>query len=76
MDHPLNGNSNDKNMRYDGFSIELFRLVVDHLNYHLPYEFVPHDGVYDDLINGVYDKVNYFNYHDKLLFKKKKKDYA
>lgn len=71
-DDPLNGNSNDKNLRYDGFSIQLFRLVVDHLNYHLPYEFVPHDGVYDDLINGVYNKVNYFNYHDQLLFKKKK----
>lgn len=66
-DDSLNGSSNDKNLLYDGFTIELFRLAVDHLNYDLPYEFVPHHGVYEDLVYGVHNKVNDFNYHDQFL---------
>ncbi|XP_031252840.1 glutamate receptor 2.7-like [Pistacia vera] len=48
-------NSN-KNMNYSGFCIDLFLKVLEKLEYDLPYEIVPHDGIYDELIMGVYSK--------------------
>ncbi|KAJ4703590.1 Glutamate receptor [Melia azedarach] len=51
------GNSSNENkLQFDGFSIELFRKVVASLDYDLPYDFVQHDGDYDSLIYGVYNK--------------------
>ncbi|KAF5473009.1 hypothetical protein F2P56_009659 [Juglans regia] len=42
--------------KYDGFCIQIFYMVRDLLGYHLPYEFEAHNGSYDDLIYGVYNK--------------------
>ncbi|KAF5473005.1 hypothetical protein F2P56_009656 [Juglans regia] len=42
--------------KYDGFCIQMFYKVRDLLGYHLPYEFEAHNGSYDDLITGVYNK--------------------
>ncbi|XP_041028010.1 glutamate receptor 2.9-like [Juglans microcarpa x Juglans regia] len=42
--------------KYDGFCIQIFHKVRDLLGYHLPYEFEAHNGSYDDLITGVYNK--------------------
>ncbi|KAJ6416678.1 hypothetical protein OIU84_002529 [Salix udensis] len=39
-----------------GFCIDLFDKVVMRLNYSLPPVFVGFDGVYDDLVEGVYNK--------------------
>ncbi|XP_038712036.1 glutamate receptor 2.9-like [Tripterygium wilfordii] len=43
-------------IKYDGFCIELFKQVIGVLDYHLPYEFVSHEGSYDDLVVDVYNK--------------------
>ncbi|PRQ29072.1 putative periplasmic binding protein-like I [Rosa chinensis] len=51
---PRNNSSYD--FSYDGFSIRIFYTVLTHLNYHLPFEFVPFNGSYDDLVEGVYNK--------------------
>ncbi|XP_044461043.1 glutamate receptor 2.7-like [Mangifera indica] len=45
-----------KKMEYSGFCIDLFFKVLGELDYNLPYEFVPHNGSYDELIMGVYNK--------------------
>ncbi|KAB5534082.1 hypothetical protein DKX38_017168 [Salix brachista] len=40
-----------------GFCIDLFDKVVSRLNYSIPPVFVAFDGVYDDLVEGVYNKL-------------------
>ncbi|KAF7830620.1 glutamate receptor 2.7-like [Senna tora] len=40
-----------------GFSINVFRAVVKHLPYHLPYELVAFNGTYDELVEQVNKKV-------------------
>lgn len=46
---------------YNGFCIEVFKKVLEILGYDLPYEFIPHNDSYGDLLNHVIDKVsNYF----------------
>ncbi|KAJ6925967.1 hypothetical protein NC651_010416 [Populus alba x Populus x berolinensis] len=40
----------------EGFCIDVFNEVVERLNYPLPHEFFEHDGLYDDMIEGVYNK--------------------
>ncbi|KAJ9136084.1 hypothetical protein P3X46_033196 [Hevea brasiliensis] len=47
---------NESENRYDGFCIELFHEVLKVLDYNLPYNFVPYNGTYDDLVNHVYNK--------------------
>jgi hypothetical protein len=42
---------------YDGFCIELFYKVLGVLAYDLPYQFIPYNGTYDDLVDHVYNKV-------------------
>ncbi|PIA50570.1 hypothetical protein AQUCO_01200035v1 [Aquilegia coerulea] len=50
------------NVRYDvegkpsvnGYSIEVFKLVVSFLPYYLPYELVPYNGTYDSLVKQIY----------------------
>ncbi|KAG2683886.1 hypothetical protein I3760_10G054700 [Carya illinoinensis] len=42
--------------KYDGFCIQIFHKVRDLLGYNLPYEFEAHNGSYNDLIYGVYNK--------------------
>ncbi|OMO74758.1 Ionotropic glutamate receptor [Corchorus olitorius] len=39
-----------------GFSINVFEAVVKHLPYRLPYEFVPFNGTYDEMVQEVYHK--------------------
>ncbi|PNT39670.2 hypothetical protein POPTR_004G052500v4 [Populus trichocarpa] len=41
---------------YDGFCIELFYKVLGVLAYDLPYQFIPYNGTYDDLVDHVYNK--------------------
>ncbi|KAJ6364280.1 hypothetical protein OIU76_029262 [Salix suchowensis] len=41
----------------EGFCIDIFNEVVERLNYSLPHEFFEHDGLYDEMIEGVYNKV-------------------
>ncbi|KAK2991778.1 hypothetical protein RJ640_015512 [Escallonia rubra] len=50
-----NGSSKDD---YDGFCIKVFKEVLKQLekNYSLPYDFVPYNGTYDDLVNHVANK--------------------
>ncbi|KAF9672419.1 hypothetical protein SADUNF_Sadunf11G0039700 [Salix dunnii] len=45
-----------------GFCIDLFDKVVMRLNYSLPLEFVGFDGLYNDLIEGVYNKCHLFDF--------------
>ncbi|PON77900.1 Ionotropic glutamate receptor [Parasponia andersonii] len=44
------------NEGYDGFCIQIFRSVLQHLNYSLPYQFVAYNGSYDELVDAVYNK--------------------
>ncbi|KAJ9671517.1 hypothetical protein PVL29_025292 [Vitis rotundifolia] len=44
------------NQSVSGFSIEVFKAVLKHLNYSLPYEFFPFSGTYDDLVEQVHLK--------------------
>ncbi|XP_031253196.1 glutamate receptor 2.7-like [Pistacia vera] len=41
---------------FDGFSIQLFKVTVELLPFHLPYEFLPFNGSYDDLVKQIYLK--------------------
>lgn len=41
-----------------GFSISVFQAVASNLPYFLPYDFIPFNGPYDDLLKKVYTKVN------------------
>ncbi|KAK3207031.1 hypothetical protein Dsin_021077 [Dipteronia sinensis] len=45
-----------KKLTFDGFCIRLFEEVRKVLEYALPFEFIPVNGTYDELINGVYNK--------------------
>ncbi|XP_044495909.1 glutamate receptor 2.7-like [Mangifera indica] len=38
---------------FDGFSIQLFKAVVEFLPFHLPYKFFPFNGSYDDLVTQI-----------------------
>ncbi|KAG5247028.1 glutamate receptor [Salix suchowensis] len=40
----------------EGFCIDIFNEVVERLNYSLPHDFFEHDGLYDEMIEGVYNK--------------------
>ncbi|XVF25704.1 hypothetical protein REPUB_Repub13aG0236600 [Reevesia pubescens] len=42
--------------KYDGFCIELFYKVLSVLDYPLYYQFDPHNGTYDQLVDKVYNK--------------------
>ncbi|KAG2668359.1 hypothetical protein I3760_15G156800 [Carya illinoinensis] len=42
--------------KYNGFCIQVFLRVRDLLRYDLPFEFEAHNGSYNDLIYGVYNK--------------------
>jgi ionotropic glutamate receptor len=53
----------------EGFCIDVFNEVVERLNYSLPHEFFEHDGLYDDMIAGVYNKVTTLNLHFVSNFK-------
>ncbi|RVW42928.1 Glutamate receptor 2.7 [Vitis vinifera] len=44
------------NPSVSGFSIEVFKAVLKHLNYSLPHEFFPFSGTYDDLVEQVHLK--------------------
>ncbi|KAI3716236.1 hypothetical protein L6452_23436 [Arctium lappa] len=46
----------DGNLTCTGYSIELFKEVVKQLPYYLPYEFIPFNGTYDQLVEQVYLK--------------------
>ncbi|CAL9015589.1 unnamed protein product [Prunus brigantina] len=52
---PSRDNSDKK--KYVGFCIAIFDMVIERLNYSLPYEFEAFDGLYDDLVDQVHDKV-------------------
>ncbi|KAI3457399.1 hypothetical protein Pfo_014062 [Paulownia fortunei] len=41
------------NYNFSGFSIEVFNRTVRHLNYSLPYHFIPFPGTYTDLVKQV-----------------------
>ncbi|KAF5185774.1 Glutamate receptor 2.2 [Thalictrum thalictroides] len=51
------------NVRHDvggvqvhGYSIDVFKAVVNHLPYHLPYKFIPYNGTYNSLVEQIYYK--------------------
>lgn len=44
---------------FGGFSIELFKALVEKLSFYLPYNFIPVNGSYDDLVKQLYLKVPY-----------------
>ncbi|KAA8523958.1 hypothetical protein F0562_010611 [Nyssa sinensis] len=44
------------NYSFTGFSIKVFKEAVEHLPYSLPYEFIPFEGKYDDLVKQVHLK--------------------
>ncbi|KAK9936512.1 hypothetical protein M0R45_013351 [Rubus argutus] len=48
--------NNSVEKTYDGFSIQIFYMVLGHLNYHLPYEFEAFTGSYSYLVEEVYNK--------------------
>ncbi|XAR61891.1 hypothetical protein NMG60_11016436 [Bertholletia excelsa] len=39
-----------------GFSVDVFKVVVRKLNYHLPYRMVPFPGSYDEMVAAVHNK--------------------
>ncbi|CAI9777771.1 unnamed protein product [Fraxinus pennsylvanica] len=41
---------------FSGFSIEVFEAAVKLLRYHFPYDFVPFNGTYDEMLIAVYNK--------------------
>ena len=43
---------------YRGFCIEIFKQVLNHLGYDLPYRYYPINGTYNDLVQLVYNKVS------------------
>ncbi|KAM1485101.1 hypothetical protein TB1_036035 [Malus domestica] len=43
--------------KYVGFCIAIFDMVINRLNYSLPYEFEVFDGLHDDLVERVHKKV-------------------
>ncbi|XP_068321797.1 glutamate receptor 2.7-like [Pyrus communis] len=43
--------------KYVGFCIAIFDMVINRLNYSLPYQFEVFDGLYDDLVEQVHKKV-------------------
>ncbi|KAM1154258.1 hypothetical protein ACFX19_037274 [Malus domestica] len=43
--------------KYVGFCIAIFDMVINRLNYSLPYKFKVFDGSYDDLVEQVHQKV-------------------
>ncbi|KAF8391286.1 hypothetical protein HHK36_023588 [Tetracentron sinense] len=54
------------NVKYDnvgeilsitGFAIDVFNATVEQLPYHLPYKFIPYEGIYDSLVEQVHLKV-------------------
>ena len=45
------------NSKYDGWCIDVFKEVLNILPYSLPYEFEALNGSYEELVEGVYDKV-------------------
>ncbi|CAL5335998.1 unnamed protein product [Camellia sinensis] len=45
-----------KQFSFTGFSIEVFKATIELLPYAFPYEFVPFDGPYDDLVKQVHLK--------------------
>ncbi|XP_061363452.1 glutamate receptor 2.9-like [Gastrolobium bilobum] len=49
-------NENSNQTKYSGFCIEIFDKVLDQLQYDLPYEIVPFNGTYTDLVFLVYNK--------------------
>ncbi|KAM1177301.1 hypothetical protein COP2_017197 [Malus domestica] len=42
--------------RISGFSIDVFKAAVEYLPYQLPYELVPFNGSYDEMVKLVYNK--------------------
>ncbi|VVA36064.1 PREDICTED: glutamate receptor [Prunus dulcis] len=48
---------NSDKKKYVGFCIAIFDMVIERLNYSLPYEFEAFDGLYDDLVERVHNKV-------------------
>ncbi|KAI3466072.1 hypothetical protein Pfo_022735 [Paulownia fortunei] len=49
------------NYNASGFSIDVFRKTLLHLQYSLPYQFIPFDGSYTDLVKQVRLKVRNFS---------------
>ncbi|CAA2973792.1 glutamate receptor -like isoform X1 [Olea europaea subsp. europaea] len=46
----------EKTASFDGFSVEVFKAAVKLLPYHFPYDFVPFNGTYDEMLIAVYNK--------------------
>ncbi|KAG6691220.1 glutamate receptor 2.7-like [Carya illinoinensis] len=44
------------NTDVDGWCIQVFKMVLENLNYSLPYRFVPFNGSYDELVCGIANK--------------------
>ncbi|XP_041026636.1 glutamate receptor 2.7-like [Juglans microcarpa x Juglans regia] len=45
-----------ENTDVDGWCIQVFKMVLENLNYSLPYKFVPFNGSYDELVCGIANK--------------------
>ncbi|XP_062162775.1 glutamate receptor 2.7-like [Alnus glutinosa] len=48
--------SNKDDIKYGGWCIKVFEMVLSNLNYSLPYKFVAFNSTYDELVYGVFDK--------------------
>ena len=57
---------NSNQTKYSGFCIEIFEKALNLLQYDLPYEFVPFNGTYTDLVLLVYNKAS--NFISSFLF--------
>lgn len=47
----------DTNDGYDGYCIQIFKKVLQRLDYDIPYKFIAFNGSYPDLVDHVYNKV-------------------
>ncbi|XP_027348333.1 glutamate receptor 2.9-like [Abrus precatorius] len=52
----VENNEYSNQTKYSGFCIEIFQKIIDLLQYDLPYEIVPFNGTYTDLVFLVYNK--------------------
>lgn len=60
------GNHSEANRRLvSGFSVAVFEAAVRRLPYHLPYELIPYEGSYDEMVQQIHVKVAFFLF---LLF--------
>lgn len=64
--------STTNNIIFSGFAIDIFRAAVNRLPYSLPYQFIPYNGSYDQVVEMVHQKVRVQIYILLYIYKNRK----